>query len=402
MNSWVHVLARFTPEALLFEALAICLLLAAYFAFWILKKRRYGAAGEVIPAGVVRTYLGELIGDAEHLRTQLFGLLKQGGTGYEPSLGSSLGASSAASAGATIGAGSAEQAQAIEALTVEKSKLEKELAEAKSAALAVGGGAGGGDSSKFVAQINELQGKVDGLEAKLAEYSVIEDDLANLKRLQQENNKLRAALESKGGNLSEVLGANSLTAAAPVTAAPVAAAPAAASPADSPAASDDPLAALADIGGGDAGDGLDALAGAPVTPEAPATGGDELAALGFGDAATTPAPAEAPAGSDDLLAGLADIGGGEAAAPASAPDALAAADAGAASGTDSLDTAAFDSLAGSVDQSLAAESPSGGSVADPLAGLGDSAASSDALPAAKGEVKSDADLVAEFEKMLNG
>src|SRR5258708_38333401 len=81
MTSWVYLFSKFTPEALLFEALFICLLFASYTGFWILRKRRLGSSDTLVPASVVRVYLNEMIGDAESLRAQLFGLLS--GTGIE-------------------------------------------------------------------------------------------------------------------------------------------------------------------------------------------------------------------------------------------------------------------------------------------------------------------------------
>lgn len=85
----------------------------------------------------------------------------------------------------------AKQAQAFDAIEAEKKALETQLATAKAAA---GGGAPSGD-------LAELQGKIAVLEARLAEYSIIEDDLANLKRLQQENQQLRAALGDAGKDI---------------------------------------------------------------------------------------------------------------------------------------------------------------------------------------------------------
>src|SRR5690348_11974863 len=75
MTSWVYLLSQFTPEALLFEALLIFLLGCGYATFWILKKRRFGMGDSDLPSGPVKVYLNELIGNAEQLRAQLFGLL---------------------------------------------------------------------------------------------------------------------------------------------------------------------------------------------------------------------------------------------------------------------------------------------------------------------------------------
>jgi len=84
-------------------------------------------------------------------------------------------------------------------LKTEIEGLKTELSEAKKA-----GSLAGGDQK----QINELNEKISFLESQLAEYEVIEEDIANLKALQEEKQELLkkiADLESGGsGNASKV------------------------------------------------------------------------------------------------------------------------------------------------------------------------------------------------------
>ncbi len=308
---WVYFFSKFTPEALVLEALLICALFCAYAAYWVLKKRKQGAAGAEIPGTVVKTYLNELITDAEQLRMQLFGLLSASGIAIPHGIAPQPIASASSQAApqpvaapaprasttvvqdpellaklAALESRMSEQTRAMETIVSEKIKLEKELATAKTATAPVSGGV---DPTVVV----QLQDKIKLLEAKLAEYSVIEDDLANLKRLQQENTQLKAAIGGKGVET------------------PTAAAPAAA------------------------------------TTPAPAP---------------TPSPAPAPA--------------------ASAPSA----------------DAAFEGLVDTLEETLQP-------AADPLAEPAAPAEAPSAEPAAAAPAaseKSDADLVAEFEKMLNG
>jgi hypothetical protein len=208
MHSWVYLLSKFTPEALLFESLIILILVCAYTAFWILRKRRYGSIDNAIPSGPIKSYLNELITNAEQLRLQLFGLLASsdystsqiyrmvGVTGQPqaqlPMANSSGGAKEVPMLEAKI----VEQQKALEALTNEKTQLTNDLAQARAQAQSAGGGSStGGDDSGAVAK---LQQRIQDLENRLAEYNVIEDDLANLKRLQQENQLLKSTLTSKG------------------------------------------------------------------------------------------------------------------------------------------------------------------------------------------------------------
>lgn len=240
MNSWVYLYSQFTQEALLFQLLGICILTASYCAFWVLKKRRFGSVDQTVPAGIVRDHLHHLMSEARVLRTQLFGLLNEAGAPapagatagvaaqVDPAtLQAALTAIAAGGGAATVGAAVAgdpaltgkyselekklaDQMKAFETLLGEKSKIEQELA----AARAAGGGAGAtsGDSADLMKKIKDLEGR-------LAEYSIIEDDLANLKRLQQENAKLKSMLGE----------------AAPTSGATAAAEPAVAAPAPAPA-----------------------------------------------------------------------------------------------------------------------------------------------------------------------
>jgi hypothetical protein len=206
MSSWIYIFSKFTPEALLIEIFVLCVLSATYAAYWFIRRRRTMEDG-MIPAGVVKNYISTLIADAEQLRAHLYSLLS--GSGIDPaSLTQMMQGLTAgntdqvmkqlAQGAVNPAAGAAlaqvepqlnHNSQALEALLIEKQKLERELAllkESKNAA----GAANPGDA----ALVGQLQDRIKVLEAKLAEYSVIEDDLANLKRLQQENAQLKAQL----------------------------------------------------------------------------------------------------------------------------------------------------------------------------------------------------------------
>ena len=208
MTSWIHLFSKFTSEALLFEAAFICLLIGGFLTYSVLRKRREGKIDEVVPSSVVKVYLNELITDAEQMRSQLFGLLQSSGI-MTPGL-ENTGAAKAAllasrqsqSAGelssgdsellhkiSTLEARMKEQSRAMELLIQDKSRIESELTLARdSAAKASSSGA------QESVNTTELKRKIAQLEGKLSEYSVIEDDLANLKRLQQENTELKARL----------------------------------------------------------------------------------------------------------------------------------------------------------------------------------------------------------------
>lgn len=195
MENWFYFFSKFTDEALLFEGLIFFLLLCAYSAFWVLRKRRYGAADPVIPSGAVRTYLSDLIGDAEYLKAQLFGILSKGESGSR-SPGSSFSGVSAAGGGdsaalrAQYEAQLAEKMKMIDQMTKDHESLKTQLVtiEKEKETIIKEGGGSGADNS---AELDELKKKIKELQARLDEYSIIEDDLANLKRLQQELAELK-------------------------------------------------------------------------------------------------------------------------------------------------------------------------------------------------------------------
>ncbi len=188
MKPWIYLFSKFTPEALLFEGLMIGLICTLYAAYWILRKRKYGLFGPDAPQNTIRNVLNELIIDAEQLRAQLFGLLASrdfsamtathlrgagGGGSYDPGMAAQL---------AALEAKVQEQSNTMDDVRVEKARLEDQLRDALAS-----GSSGNADT-------DDLRRRIKKLEDQLAEYAAIEDDLANLKRLIQENAELKARL----------------------------------------------------------------------------------------------------------------------------------------------------------------------------------------------------------------
>lgn len=329
MSSWVYLFSKFTPEALLFEALIISLLIAGYSAYWVLHKRRMGALhnSPEIPSPLIKNYLNELIIEAEQMRAQLFGLLAGTG-GFDPSMLKSMGASPEVGKKMfELEAKMSEQSAAMQAAILEKTRLEKELETLKATGAEAASSAPAAPVNNTL--IAELESKIKNLEGKLAEYSVIEDDLANLKRLQQENAQLRASLAGKG----------SATAAA--TPEPAVATP----PAPAPTVASSPT-----------------QAPTPATPK--------------------PEPTREPMASplDAATASLPESGRTDQA---------------------SID-ALFSGLDSSVSKSLAPEPIPEPAAAAPTPAPKPTTPEPAAKPATAAADKTDADLVAEFEKMLNG
>ncbi len=236
MNSWVYLFSKFTTEMLLLEAILILALVAGYAGFYTLRKRKLGAIDQTVPSGVVKGYLNDLIVDAQRIQAQLFGLLgPQAGGALAPSPTAGI---HTASLMATAGEGGKspdpalleqlrtfetkmnEQGKSLQQLLAEKQKLEAELKALREAPAPAAGKSGEPASAAPAGDVSDLQDKIQSLESRLAEYSIIEDDLANLKRLQQENAQLRAALEGKGGiaAIAPAIAAGAVAAASPTPA----------------------------------------------------------------------------------------------------------------------------------------------------------------------------------------
>ncbi|MBS1961511.1 MAG: hypothetical protein JST04_04805 [Bdellovibrionales bacterium] len=226
MDAWVYLFSKFTHEALLFESLAIFLGLFGYAVFYLIRKRKYGVAGKEVPSNVMKAYLAQLVGDAEEIRTQLFGLLGKGEASARlmanlqfqadlPTTGAPAPGAGATLAGAPVTTTQlvqdpklaeklkelekklADQAGALDSVLNEKMKLEEELANAKSRST---GDDGKSPDKAGPDRAGPLQERVKQLEAQLAEYAIIEDDLANLKRLQKENKTLKQQLADAGAS----------------------------------------------------------------------------------------------------------------------------------------------------------------------------------------------------------
>lgn len=101
-------------------------------------------------------------------------------------------------AGATIVNGPELEALKAELESREKriTALVGELDAAKASGTVSGGG--GSDAEKA-----EMKKKLDELQAKLAEYEIIEDDIADLTLYKEENTKLKSQLEELKGQLSQ-------------------------------------------------------------------------------------------------------------------------------------------------------------------------------------------------------
>lgn len=170
------------------------------------------------------------------------------------------GAAASAEAAAVVAESAAEVAQLRLSLSENHQKVETlqaQLQEALAAAQAAssGGGAGGGEGGMSAAEKEELSGKLRDLEARLAEYEIISEDIADLSRYRDENEDLKKQLEALKA------GAPAASAPTPAPAAPVQAEAPAAEPIPEPAAAPaaEVAAELAPEAAADSGGGSDLI-----------------------------------------------------------------------------------------------------------------------------------------------
>ncbi|MFP5490742.1 MAG: hypothetical protein ACLGG0_04535 [Bacteriovoracia bacterium] len=259
LESLITTLDKFTPEILVILSGLLVITTTLFLWLWFANRRTYNLLKHQLPASVVKTYLDSVIQNSNSLKSALF-RGNDGDVSFS-SMPSSMplvgGGESLAIASSGNSSGqeaalreqlqqklaelAALQSQLAAANSIKK-ELESGLAGAQArikeleALLAQSGKAvpaASGNDAAIKAELQKITKERDELRDRLKEYEIIEDDLANLKRLQQENQQLKRALGQDPTDSSPA-------AAAPV--APVAAPPKVASP-----KGQDPLAGAADL-----------------------------------------------------------------------------------------------------------------------------------------------------------
>jgi DNA repair exonuclease SbcCD ATPase subunit len=212
--------------------------MAIIVAYWFYNRKKFHQLSHEIPASVVKNYLDSIIQNSTALKSSLF---RGGGLDIGNGIPSVVPIHDLPSGNVSVGSSSEEVSQKnaeIQSLSIklnDKSRQVTDL-EKKVQDLISSSGNGSAESEMLKQEVQSLQVKLQEAQAagagneelvaeletlreRLKEYEIIEEDLANLKRLQQENDQLKAELAAlkKGG-------------AAPAAPAPAAPAPAAPTP----------------------------------------------------------------------------------------------------------------------------------------------------------------------------
>jgi hypothetical protein len=208
MASFIYFYSKFTEEFLLLNATLLFGTLALYLYHWVVKRRRLGAAGQFVPSEIVNVYLNQLVNEAQFVRNHLFGILndsKHTDTAAFRNMmssGNTAAPHTDAPPRSENGAipeelmnrlGSlenqlSEKEGMIVNINVEKTKLMQEITALKAAQKAGAASAAAGDQADLLKRIKLL-------EQQLEEYALFEEDLANIKRIQQENDQLKKQIE---------------------------------------------------------------------------------------------------------------------------------------------------------------------------------------------------------------
>lgn len=209
---------KFGPELLVIQFGFLVLLSTLFLWLWFSNRKKYHNLKHAIPANIVKSYLDSIIQNSTALKSSLFrgGGLEVNGIPSVIPLGNLMGGDSLGMSGAPSTALMEELNQkkaliaSLESQLSSSQNSQRELeakivslqaslaaAEAKikelEALLAQMRADGGGDAA-LKSELKMLSKERDEIRDRLKEFEIISDDLANLKRLQQENEQLKRSL----------------------------------------------------------------------------------------------------------------------------------------------------------------------------------------------------------------
>jgi hypothetical protein len=221
-DSAINYMDKFGSDILLIQSGFLVIISTIFLWLWFSNRRKYQNLKHAIPANIVKSYLDSIIQNSTALKSQLF---RGGGVdiGSVPSvlpLQNLMGGEGLAISGAPSTALLEElnqkkaQIAALESqlasLQASHREVENKLVNSQGnlntaeikikeleALLAQSRTSGGGDEA-LKTELKMISKDRDDLRDRLKEFEIIADDLANLKRLQQENEQLKRSLGVQG------------------------------------------------------------------------------------------------------------------------------------------------------------------------------------------------------------
>ncbi|MBC7430276.1 MAG: hypothetical protein H7336_16805 [Bacteriovorax sp.] len=236
------ILTKFTDETITVFSLLLLVTMVGIIIYWFYNRKKFHQLSHEIPASVVKNYLDSIIQNSNSLKSSLF---RGGGLDIGNGIPSVVPVGDLP-ASMSIGLGTGEESNQknaeISALNQRLTDRQRQIADLERTIQELSAGKGlGAETELLKKDLSTSQQKVRDLESQLAEamtraggdtglqkelasvtserneirerlkeYAIIEEDLANLKRLQQENDQLKAEL------LALRRGAQSATPVAPV------------------------------------------------------------------------------------------------------------------------------------------------------------------------------------------
>ncbi len=257
------ILTNFTDETIMISLMFLTIVFCLLVVYWLYNRRKYRELTHQIPATVVKNYLDSIIQNSTALKSSLF---RGGGLDIGEGIPSVVPVRDFPSMNVEVsGASQAELSQknaeiaSLQSRLSDKDRivgdLERKLSELRGQLASASGAdqnlvaslqaeldaahkriaeleallaqakAAGGSNPQAEKQLAAVSKERDELKERLAEYEIIEDDIANLKKYKQENEQLRKSLAAYEGGSAP--------------AAAVAAAPIAAQIADEPVLADE-------------------------------------------------------------------------------------------------------------------------------------------------------------------
>ncbi|WP_290734502.1 hypothetical protein [Halobacteriovorax sp. JY17] len=227
MKRFVREVAQFSDETLIITLSILVLVLVILVAYWHYNKKKFHQLSHQIPASVLKTYLDSIIQNSTSLKSSLF---RGGGLDIGEGIPSVVPVRDLPPGNVSVSGDSSEELNQkvaeIASLTQRLSdkdrqitELDNKLRDAQAASLNAGGdsseeikilqdeieslraqlaaagtNSGAGDNDGLAAELSAVTKERDELKERLMEYEIIEEDLANLKRLQQENDQLKKTI----------------------------------------------------------------------------------------------------------------------------------------------------------------------------------------------------------------
>ena len=228
------ILTKFTDETITIFSLLLLVTMVGIIIYWFYNRKKFHQLSHEIPASVVKKYLDSIIQNSNSLKSSLFrgggldigngipSVVQVGDLPSSMSIGVGAGSEEVSQKNAEIAAlhqklsDRQRQIQDLEktiqdlsagkGLGAESEMLKKDLAQSQQKArdlesqLAEAMTRTGGDPN-IQKELASITSERNEIRERLKEYAIIEEDLANLKRLQQENDQLKAELAAlkKGG-----------------------------------------------------------------------------------------------------------------------------------------------------------------------------------------------------------